>query len=64
MDTLDAIMLIEGNAEAHPEEVLQAWQHLIDTAVVWSLQGSYGRYATQLIEQGVCTAPDYVTEGV
>ena len=60
MDTIDAIMMIEGNDMASPEEVLDAWQHLIDTAVVWHLQGSYQRYAIQLIERGVCTAPEYV----
>jgi hypothetical protein len=60
MDTVDAIMMIEGSDMASPEEVLDAWQHLIDTAVVWSLQGSYQRYAIQLIEMGICSAPEYV----
>lgn len=57
MDTLTAIDLIEGSIECEcEEEFIEAWQHLIDTGTVWQLQGSYGRGATQLIEQGVCHA--------
>ena len=41
----------EGATE---EEQTEAWQYLIDTGRVWSLQGWYGRTATALIEQGVC----------
>lgn len=50
-----ACMLIEGQQEAEsPEQVLAAWQYLIDTGVVWSLQGWYGRRARELIESGEC----------
>ena len=34
---------------------IQAWQYLIDTGVCWQLQGTYGRNAQVLIEQGICT---------
>lgn len=60
MNTLDAVWTIECDEEATEEEVREAMQHLIDTAVVWRLQGSYGRMAVDMIESGVCTAPDYV----
>lgn len=40
------------------DEILEAWQYLIDTGLAWRLQGSYGRTATRLIEQGHCTAPN------
>lgn len=58
MDNYTAIGLAEGFIEADSEEqVIEAWQHLIDTGLAWSLQGSFGRAAVALIEQGICTPP-------
>ena len=58
MDDYTAIGLAEGFIEADSEEqVIEAWQHLIDTGLAWSLQGSFGRAAVALIEQGICTPP-------
>ena len=36
------------------EEFVTLSQQLIDTDMAWSLQGSYGRTAKALIEQGYC----------
>lgn len=58
MDTFTACMLIEGVEEAEEFEILEAWQYLIDTGVVWTLQGFYGRMARDLIEQGICYLPN------
>mgnify|MGYP001359216354 FL=1 len=59
MDNYTAIGLAEGFIEADSEEqVIEAWQHLIDTGLAWSLQGSFGRAAVALIEQGICTPPN------
>lgn len=55
MDTFTAIGIAEGFIEAESEEQqVEAWQHLIDTALAWKLQGFFGRTAHNLIEQGIC----------
>ncbi len=57
MDNYTAVGIAEGFEEAESEEqVVEAWQHLIDTKLAWSLQGFFGRTAQSLIEQGVCHA--------
>ena len=53
MDTYRAVMLAEGAEEGTREEQLEAWQHLVDTDLVWKLQGSFGRTAQRLIEDGL-----------
>ena len=59
MNTLDAIMIAEGEKEATFDESIIAWQHLIDTGVVWKLQGVFGRTAKDLIESGLCTLQSF-----
>jgi hypothetical protein len=57
VDAYTATGIAEGFIEADSEEqVLAAWQHLVDTGLAWQLQGSFGRTARQLINQGVITA--------
>lgn len=54
MDNLTAVEIAEGIIEdVTKEEYLQAWQHLVDTGMAWSLQGRFGRTATELIERGL-----------
>jgi len=54
MDNFTAMGLAEGFIDAANEnQVIEAWQHLVDTGVVWSLQGWYGRNAARLIDNGV-----------
>lgn len=52
-----AIDVIEGIEDASIDEQLQAWQLLVDSGLVWQLQGWYGRTATQLIRQGLINPP-------
>lgn len=48
--------LAEGFEEGTEEEQIEAWQYLVDTGMAWSLQGSFGRQAQSLIEQGIIHA--------
>ena len=38
------------------EEAISGFQHLINSGIVWQLQGSYGKTAQDLIDAGHCTA--------
>ena len=52
MDTFNAVGLAEGFIEGTCEEQREAWQHLVDTGLVWQLQGWFGRTAQALIDAG------------
>lgn len=55
MDQVDKIMAFEqGNLDE--EGVIELFQDLIDSGLAWKLQGSYGRMANALIENGYCVA--------
>ena len=54
VDRYTAVGLAEGFIEAENEDqVLQAWQYLVDTGLAWQLQGFFGRTANNLIEAGM-----------
>jgi hypothetical protein len=54
MKIFDAIMNIECNDDCSEELYIESFQTLIDTGMVWQLQGCYGRNAIALIEAGLC----------
>jgi len=59
MDTFKATMIAEGDftmagVDCPTEElIIEAYQFLVNTGIVWELQGSFGRTASDLIEQGL-----------
>ena len=52
MDSFRAVALAEGFEDGAEEEILSAWQYLVDTGLAWRLQGWFGRTASALIEAG------------
>lgn len=56
MGLVDSVIKFEdGLMDA--DEIAEFFQGLIDSGVIWQLQGSYGRIARSLIDSGVCHAP-------
>jgi hypothetical protein len=56
MDSFTATGIAEGFIEADSEDqVIEAWQTLINTGLAWRLQGWFGRMAQRLIDEGVCS---------
>jgi hypothetical protein len=49
----NATMIAEGAMDETSEmSYIQAWQHLVDTGVVWELQGFFGRAAHRMLSDG------------
>ena len=49
----NATMIAEGAQDPTPDmSYIQAWQHLVDTGVVWELQGFFGRAAHRMLSEG------------
>ena len=54
MTQYEAVGIAEGFVESDSEEqVVEAWQYLVDTGLAYQLQGWFGRTANALIKQGV-----------
>jgi fatty acid-binding protein DegV len=55
MTSYEAVGIAEGFIEAETaDQVFEAWQYLIDSGLAFSLQGWFGRTATDLIANGLC----------
>ena len=53
MEMCTAVEIVTGQTEAEDEtEVFEAWQLLVDTGIVWQLEGHVGRTAAALIQAG------------
>lgn len=55
-DLVDRIIQYESEA-MEDDEVFALFQELVDTGMAWQLQGSYGRMARFLIDEGLITEP-------
>lgn len=45
--------------ECSDDEIVEGFQAMINDGTVWSLQGSYGRAAADLISSGLCHRPSF-----
>ena len=54
LNTVNFLMDFEAGEIETEKEIISGFQHLIDTGLAWTLQGSYGRAAMHLIEAGHC----------
>jgi hypothetical protein len=55
MKDLTMDIIAYENGEMPYQEMLVFFQKLVDSGFAWQLQGSYGRTAKDLIEQGLIT---------
>lgn len=56
MDTVSQIMAYE-NGEMEQSEMIAFFQFLLDSGMIYSLQGTYQRTAQQLIDAGLIEQP-------
>lgn len=54
MSNIDRLIAFE-QGELGDDEIIELFQHLVDTGLAWKLQGFYGRTATALINAGLVT---------
>ncbi len=54
LNSLNSVIAYE-QGELDEVQVVELFQHLLDTGLINSLQGSYQKKASELIEEGLCT---------
>lgn len=63
MPNIDQIIAYE-NGELSPNDTIEMFANLIKTGDVWKLQGSYGRMAKNLIDNGYISGSGKILQTV
>jgi hypothetical protein len=58
MNTLDRIMKYESGEGMTSGEVIELFQELVNSGLIFKLQGSYQRTAINLLQMGLITMPE------
>ena len=63
MTPFEACQIIEWDDDdsIDMQDIVEAVQCLIDSAVIWELQGSYQRLAFDMLNEGLVSIPDNYT---
>jgi hypothetical protein len=56
LDNITNLIIAFEEGTLDREETIDLFQKLVDTRLAWQLQGSYGRIASTLIDEGLITA--------
>lgn len=56
-DLIDQILSYE-KGELSTEKVIELFQYLLDTGIIWRLQGHYGRTATEMLKSRLLVIQD------
>jgi len=56
LNTVNMIMKYE-QGDMTSDEMIEFYQHLVDTGTIRALQGHYQRNARQLVQEGLITLP-------
>jgi hypothetical protein len=59
---VDKLIAYEEGQITQDEEIIELFQHLIDTGTCWHLEGHYHRVAATLIEAGLIKPPKQAEE--
>lgn len=62
IDMVNDIMAYE-NGDLDEDETIAFFQGLVDSGMAWQLQGSYGRAAQRLIQDGLVKLPNQKRKG-
>ena len=62
MQLVDKLIAYEEGQITQDEEIIELFQHLIDTGTCWHLEGHYHRVAATLIEAGLIKPPEQAEE--
>ena len=57
MNYIFSLMMDFEDGQLDDDAVIELFQKLVDSGLVWQLQGFYGRTAAALIEEGLVSLP-------